>query len=184
VVARILRWLEWVANPALAGAAFLVLCLGVVTWLPALAAAATALRQWDRAFLDTFAAFGPAFRRLWKHGLVSTLAIAMLLANIAFLSGQPSPLAFAMLAAQVGLLLAAIPYHLALAVTRDPKAALVLAFGSWKRGALLLGTAVAAPIVALPLALGPLLFGPTMPLLVALHLAREEKDVPTQPGSA
>lgn len=180
MVGRILKWLEWVANPALAGAAFLLLSLGVVTWLPALAAAACALREWDRPFVGTFAAFGSAFKRLWKHAVLSTLAGAVLVANIVFLAGQPSPIAFGLLAAQVGILAAAIPYHIALAVTQDGKAALVLAFGSRKRGLLLLGAAVLAPIIALPLAVGPFLFGPTLPLLVALHLAR---DVPTQPGS-
>ena len=178
---RALAWLEWVANPALAGAAVLLLCLGVVTWLPALAAAATALRAWryegdSRCFAGTLAAFPAAFAALWRHAIASTAAIAVLLSNVLFLVNREQPIGLVLLSAQVGILVALIPYHLALAVTRAPGAALALAFGSWQRGLLLLAAALLTPLLTLPLALGPLLFGPTLPLLVAL--AMERKSVP------
>jgi hypothetical protein len=178
---RVLRWLEWVANPALAGLAIALLSLGVVTWLPALAAAANALRRWredgdQRCFAGTITAFGSCWRRLWKHSLVSTAAFIMLLTNIATLDGLWK-------APQIGILLALIPYHLGLAVFQDPRQAAVFAFGSVPRGLLLLGAALLAPLIALPLAVGPVLFGPTLPLLVALYLARHTgSGVPTQPG--
>jgi hypothetical protein len=165
---RILGWLEWVANPALAGLAFLTLSLGVITWLPALAAAGVALRKWreegdQRCFVATFQAFGQCWTKLWKHSILSTMAIVMLLTNIVTLDGIWR-------APQIGILLALIPYHLGLAILHRPREALVFAFGSLPRGLLLLGAAVLAPLIALPLAIGPFLFGPTLPLLVALHL--------------
>ncbi|MGH8794742.1 MAG: DUF624 domain-containing protein, partial [Stackebrandtia sp.] len=111
----VLRALEYVANPALAGAAFCLLCLGVVTWLPALAAAGRALRRWradgeQRCFVGVFEAFGDCWRTLWRHGLVSTAAFAILAANVVFLAAQPSPAAFALLAVQVGIAAALVPY--------------------------------------------------------------------------
>ncbi|MEV4411491.1 hypothetical protein [Catellatospora sp. NPDC049609] len=189
-----LRAMAWIAYPALAGLAFLLLSLAVVTWLPAYAAAGHALHRWrtgedERCFTGTIRAFGGYWRALWRHSLASTLACAVLVTNVVFLAGQPSPAAFALLAAQVGVLAALVPYHLALAAVAavdgpDPRTdraglrrrALVLAFGSPRRGLLLLAAAVAAPLVALPLAVGPLLFGPTLPLLLALHLAAPPQD--------
>jgi hypothetical protein len=82
-----------------------------------------------------------------------------------------------LLAVQVGGLAAFAVYHLALAVVagHDPSApaswrgrALVLAFGSPRRGLLLLAALLLAPVVALPLAVGPLLFGPSLPVLCGL----------------
>jgi hypothetical protein len=70
-------------------------------------------------------------------------------------------------------------YHLALAVVagHDPAAratwrarALVLAFGSPRRGLALLAALVLAPVIGLPLVLGPLLFGPSLPVLCGLLL--------------
>jgi len=46
VTRRALDWLGWLASPALAGAAFCILCLGIVTWLPAPAAVGFALNRW------------------------------------------------------------------------------------------------------------------------------------------
>lgn len=187
-----LRALEWVAEPALAGLAFCLLCLGVVTWLPAMAATADALRRWrddgeQRAFTATLAAFGPAWRLLWRDGLIATAAFAVLAANLVFLAGQAHPAAFALLAAQAGIGAALIAYHLALAAQaayREPQAtartlrrqAMILAFGAPARGLALLAAAVLAPLAALPLAVGPLLFGPTLPLLLALAFARRARD--------
>jgi hypothetical protein len=176
VTRRVLGWLEWVANPALAGAAVALLSLGVVTWLPALAAAAEALRQWrrdgeQRCFIGTISGFSAQWRRLWRHSLLSTAVFAVLAANVGFLAGHRAPAAFPLLCAQLGVLAALVPYHLALAVVGSPRAALVLAFGSPRRGLALLAAALVAPLLTLPLGLGPVLFGPTLPLLVALHLA-------------
>ncbi|MFC0097849.1 DUF624 domain-containing protein [Micromonospora marina] len=181
-----LRMLEFVAYPALAGCALLLLCLGVVTWLPALAAAAYALRQWrddgrPRPFLDTLEAFGRYWRRLWRHALLSTVAGLVLVANVVFLTTRPGVAALALLALQIGLVLASVPYHLALAVTaaRDPggdvrrwcRGALLFAFAAPRRGLALLAVAIAAPVLTAPLAVGPLLLGGTLPLLVGLWLA-------------
>ncbi|MGK5741405.1 DUF624 domain-containing protein [Micromonospora sp. URMC 103] len=192
-----LRMLEFVAYPALAGCALLLLCLGVVTWLPALAAAAHALQQWRddghaRPFLGTLEAFGHYWRRLWRHGLVSTVAGIVLAANIAFLATRPDAAALALLALQLGLVLVLVPYHLALAVTaaRDPQGdtrrwsrdALLFAFASPRRGLGLLAVAVAAPALTAPLAIGPLLLGATLPLLLGLRIA--DRAVEGRPGTA
>jgi hypothetical protein len=179
-----LRYLEWVANPALAGAAFCLLALGVVTWLPALAALATALQRWrrdgdTRCFTGVLAAFPAYWRVLWRHALVATAAPAAALVAILFLAGRPEPFAIPLLAVQVGGLAAFAVYHLALAVVagHDPAApatwrsrALVLGFGSPRRGLVLLAALVLAPVVGLPLVLGPLLFGPSLPVLCGLAL--------------
>jgi uncharacterized membrane protein YesL len=179
-----LRGLEWVAYPALAGAAFCLLAVGVVTWLPALAALAAALQRWrsdgdTRCFTGVLTAFPTYWRAMWRHALVSTAAPAAMVVAIAFLAGRPEPLAIPLLAVQVGGLAAFAVYHLALAVvaghdTAEPASwrarALVLGFGSPRRGLALLGALVLAPVVGLPLAVGPLLFGPSLPVLFALAL--------------
>jgi uncharacterized membrane protein YesL len=179
-----LRGLEWVAYPALGGAAFCLLALGVVTWLPALAALAAALHRWrcdgdTRCFTGVLRAFPGYWRALWRHALVATVAPAAILVAIGFLAGRPEPVAIPLLAVQVGGLAAFAVYHLALAVVagHDPGApaswrarALVLAFGSPRRGLVLLAAMVLAPLVALPLAVGPLLFGPSIPVLCGLVL--------------
>jgi uncharacterized membrane protein YesL len=177
-----LRGLEFVAYPALAGAAFCLLAIGVVTWLPALAAVATALDRWQRdgdtrVFTGVLAAFPRFWRALWRHALVATAAPAAMLCAIAFLAGRPEPVAIPLIAVQVGGLAAFAVYHLALAVVagHDPadaaswrRRALVLAFGSPRRGLTLLAAVVLAPVLALPLAVGPLLFGPSLPVLCGL----------------
>ncbi len=179
-----LRGLEVVAYPALAGLAFCLLALGIVTWLPALAAVAAALDRWrrdgdTRVFTGVLAAFPGYWRALWRHAFVATAAPAAMLVAVGFLAGRPEPLAVPLLAVQVGALAAFAVYHLALAVVagRDPAApaswrarALVFGFGSPRRGLLLLAALVLAPVVALPLAVGPLLFGPTLPVLCGLAL--------------
>jgi len=116
-----LRGLEFVAYPALAGAAFCLLALGIVTWLPALAAVAGALQRWrrdgdTRCFTGVLAAFPRYWRALWRHALVATVAPAAMLAAIAFLAGRPEPVAIPLIAVQVGGLAAFAVYHLALAV--------------------------------------------------------------------
>lgn len=182
----VLRWLEWVAYPALAGLAFCLLSLGVVTWLPALAAVASALTRWRqdgdaRCFTGVFTAFPAYWRALWLHAVVATAGLAALVAAVVFLAGRPEPVAIPLLAVQVGGLAAFAVYHLALAVVaghdrsgsgyRRPRLdALVLAFGSPHRGLALLAAVVLAPIMTLPLAVGPLLLGPTLPVLCGLVL--------------
>jgi uncharacterized membrane protein YesL len=185
-----LRALEWVANPALAGAAFCLLAIGVVTWLPAMSAAGHAMRAWrvdgdQRCFVGTVTAFGGYWRAMWRHALLST-AVAMVLAvNVVFLVGQPSPWALPLLAAQSGIGAAFVLYHLCLAavaaldgtgetgreIGRWRRRALVLGFGSPARGLGLLVVAAVVPVASLPLVLGPVLFGPTIPLLLAISLA-------------
>lgn len=181
----VLRALEWVANPALAGLAWCLLCLGVVTWLPALAATAHALHRWrsegeQRCFTGVFAVFGDYWRVLWRHSVVSTVALSVLIANLVFLAGRTSLIGFVFLALHVGIAAALILYHLSLAAVagRDPahpeqwrQAALVLGFGGW-RGPVLLTATIGAVVLTLPLAVGPLLFGPTLPLLLAMALDR------------
>ena len=176
--------LEWVAYPALGGAAFCLLALGVVTWLPALAALAATLHRWrrdgdTRCFAGVLRAFPRYWRALWRHALVATAVPAAILVAIVFLAGRPEPLAIPLLAVQVGGLAAFAVYHLALAVVagHDPAApaswrarALVLGFGSPCRGLVLLCALVLTPVVGLPLAVGPLLFGPSLPVLFALTL--------------
>lgn len=176
--------LEWVACPALAGAAFCLLALGAVTWLPALAALAAALHRWrrdgdTRCFTGVLAAFPACWRALWRPALPATAAPAAVLVAMAFLAGRPEPVAVPLLAVQLGGLAAFAVYHLALAVVvgRDPAAraarrdcALALGFGSPRRCLVLLAALVLAPVLSLPLAVGPLLFGASLPVLCALAL--------------
>lgn len=172
----LLRWMEWIAVPAAAGLACSLLSLGVVTWLPALAAAAQVLQRWrsdgdQRAFVGVFAAFGAQWRSLWRHSLISTAIGVVLLANLTFLAGRTG-VAFVFFAVQLGLAAAFLTYHLALAAAagrRDASArqtAIKLAFG--KYGVLLLLATVLAVLLTAPLGIGPLLFGPSLPLLLAL----------------
>jgi uncharacterized membrane protein YesL len=162
--------------------AFCLLSLGVVTWLPALAAVASALARWRqdgdaRCFTGVFTAFPAHWRGLWLHAVVATAGLAALVAAVVFLAGRPEPVAIPLLAVQVGGLAAFAVYHLALAVVAgdDPagavrRRALVLAFGSGRRGLALLAAVVLAPVLTLPLAVGPLLLGPTLPVLCGLLL--------------
>ncbi|WP_205808465.1 hypothetical protein [Micromonospora sp. HNM0581] len=181
-----LRLLEFVAYPALAGCALILLCLGVVTWLPAMAAAAHALQRWRadgraRPFLGTLGLFGHYWHRLWRHALLSTVVVAVLGANVVFLATHPGVPAGALFALQIGLILVLVPYHLALAVTaaRDPdgepgrwrRDAVLFAFAVPGRGLALLAAVVAVPVLTAPLALGPPLLGLTLPLLFGLRLA-------------
>jgi uncharacterized membrane protein YesL len=168
----------------LGGAAFCLLALGIVTWLPAFAAVAAALQRWrrdgdTRVFTGVLAAFPGYWRALWRHALVATAVPAAMIVAIVFLAGRPEPLAIPLLAVQVGGLAAFAVYHLALAVVagHDPAApgswqarALVLGFGSPRRGIALLAALVLAPVAGLPLAVGPLLFGPSLPVLCGLVL--------------
>lgn len=177
----LLRWMEWIAVPAAAGLACSLLSLGVVTWLPALAAAAQVLQRWrsdgdQRAFVGVFAAFGAQWRSLWRHSLISTAIGVVLLANLTFLAGRTG-VVFVFFAVQLGLAAAFLTYHLALAAAagRTPSArsnawrrtAIHLAFGS-RRGLLLLAATALAVVLTAPLGIGPLIFGPSLPLLAAL----------------
>ena len=180
-----LRVLEYVAYPALAGSAFCLLSLGVVTWLPALAAMAHVLERWradgdSRCFTGVFVAFPRYWRALWGHALASTAALAVLVAGIAFLVQRPEPVAIPLLAVQVGVFAAFVTYHLAVAVVAGAAGpqharprrwcaiALVFAFGSVRRGLGLLAAAVLAPAIALPLAVGPFVLGPSLAVLAGL----------------
>ncbi|QHY94410.1 hypothetical protein SSPS47_04620 [Streptomyces sp. S4.7] len=177
-----LRAMEFVAQPALAGAAFCLLALGVVTWLPALAAAGSALQDWrgdggGRPFTATLRAFPRFWRALWKEGLVATAVLAVLTLNCLFLLDTGSTTGLVLLPVQAGLMATVAVYALSLAAVRavgtdrDPRrAAAVLAFGSPRRTAALLLVLVLAPLAVLPIPLGPLLLGPTLPLLLALSL--------------
>ncbi|WP_328472684.1 hypothetical protein [Streptomyces sp. NBC_00448] len=182
---KALRAAEFVAYPALAGAAFCVLALGVVTWLPALAAAATALQSWrtdgsDRCFTATLRAFPAQWRRLRGEALLGTAVLLLCVSNTVFLVGRSGP-ALALLPVQAVLLAAAAVYAVALAVTTTlqpdadrrelHQAAAVFAFGSpWRTLGLVAAVAV-LPLSVLPVPLGPVLLGPTLPLMAALSLA-------------
>ncbi|MEU2671218.1 DUF624 domain-containing protein [Streptomyces sp. NPDC007164] len=189
----LLRRLEFVAYPAAAGAAFTLLSLGVVTWLPALAAMGHALQRWraesdSRCFTNTFAAFPQYWRSLWRHSLVSTAAAVVLAANIVHLLGRPEPWTFVLLAAQVGIAAALAIHHVALAAEagRSPhgtvrtwsRGALALGFGSAARGTALLGAVVSAALISLVVPLGPLLLGPSIPVLLALSFADPRRHTP------
>lgn len=184
--ASLLRGLEFLAYPAAAGAAFTLLSLGVVTWLPALAALGHALQRWrvegdSRCFVNTFAAFPRYWRALRSHSLVSTAAAFLLAANVLHLLGRPEPWAFALLAAQAGVAAALTVHHVALAaeagrwpdgtVRAWSRGALALGFGSAARGTALLGAVVSAALSSLVVPLGPLLLGPSVPVLLALSFA-------------
>jgi len=184
-----LRWLEYIAYPAAAGAAFAILSLGVVTWLPAAAAMAHALQSWrvdsdSRCFTGVFRAWRLYWRALLPHSIASTAALVLLGLDIAFLVGRREPVAFLLLAVQAGILAAFAIYHLALAVVaaQEPtrtvaqwrRAALAFGFGSVNRGTALLGAAIAAPILTIVVPLGPVLLGTTLPVLVALSISERE----------
>ncbi|WP_338693372.1 DUF624 domain-containing protein [Streptomyces sp. Q6] len=188
---RLLGVLERIAQPAAAGAAFTVLALGVVTWLPALAALAHTLQRWrsdgdNRSFTGVFAAFPRYWRALWRQGIVASAAVAVLAVNCLFLSGRSSPSAFVLLCAQAGLGAALLVHctafaaHAGLAPDEPParwhRRALALAFASPARGTALLGAAVSAVVFTLPVPLGPLLFGPSVPVLLALHFAAPQPE--------
>lgn len=183
---RALDWLGWVANPAAAGAAFTVLCLGIVTWLPALAAVGFALNRWrtdgdTRCFTGVFTGWRKYWRQLLPHSVLMTLAAVIAASNLSFLSGRSGPLVLTLFMIHVGLVAAAVTYHLALAVAagRNPsgsaadwrRTAFRLAFTSVPRGTALLGAAVAAPVFSLVVPAGPLLLGTTVPVLVGLLVA-------------
>jgi hypothetical protein len=195
-----LRGMEHLAYPALAGAAFCLLCLGVVTWLPALAAMAHALERWrsegdSRCFTGVLAAFPGYWHALWRHAVAATAGPAAVLATATFLAGRPEPVAVPLLAVQVGALAAFAVYHLALAVVagRDGPAAehprrwrgraLVLAFGSGRRSLVLLAAVVLAPVVTLPLAVGPFLLGTSLPVVCGLALLDRALSAPAVDGT-
>lgn len=183
----LLGGLGYLAHPVQAGAALLLLGLGVITWLPAAAAAAHALHRWrtdgDQAcFTATFRAFPHYWRRLWPLGIAAAAGAVLLSANLSFLYGRGGP-APVLLLAQLGLIAVAVPYLLAVAVVaaRAPErtthawlqGAAWFAFGSPARGTALLGAAVAAPILSIVIPAGPLLLGGTVPLLIGLIIAEQ-----------
>ncbi|MER8084850.1 DUF624 domain-containing protein [Streptomyces sp. NPDC094048] len=189
----LLRRLEFVAYPAAAGAAFTVLSLGVVTWLPALAAMGHALQRWraegdSRCFTNAFGAFPQYWWALWRHTLASTAAGIVLTANIVHLLGRSEPWAFVLLAAQVGIAAALVIHHVALAgeAGRSPhgtvrtwsRGALALGFGSAARGTALLGAVISAALLSLVVPLGPVLLGPSVPVLLALSFADPRRHTP------
>ncbi|GAA2796998.1 hypothetical protein [Kribbella solani] len=183
---RVLDLLGWVTFPAMAGAAFVVLALGIVTWLPALAGVGFALERWrrdgdSRCFAGVFTGWRKFWRPLLPHSILMTVATLVAVSNLWFLAGKSGPLVVALFMVHVGLLAAAITYHLALAVAaaRAPdelpttwrKTAFRLAFTSVPRGTALLGAAIAAPVFSLVVPAGPLLLGTTVPVLVGLLVA-------------
>ncbi len=183
---RALDWLGWLASPVMAGAAFSILCLGVVTWLPALAAVGFALNRWrtdgdTRVFTGVFSGWRRYWRPLLPHSILLTVAAVIAASNLMFLSGRSGSAALVLFMVHVGLVAAAVTYHLALAVAagRDPsgtaagwrRTAFGLAFTSVPRGTALLGAAIAAPVFSLVVPAGPLLLGTTVPVLVGLVVA-------------
>lgn len=183
---RGLELLGWVAQPAAAGVAFGLLCLGVVTWLPALAGVGFALERWrvdgdTRCFTGVFVGCRRYWRRLLPHSALMTLAAVVAISNLSFLAGRSGVLAVVLFMIHVGLLAVAATYHLALAVAaaRKPsgsaagwrRTAFRLAFTSVPRGTALLGAAIAAPVFSLVIPAGPLLLGTTVPVLVGLLVA-------------
>jgi hypothetical protein len=186
-----LRWMEWIANPALAGLAVTLLGLGVVTWLPALAAAAHSLDRWRRdgdpaVFRGTIAAFPAMWRRLRIPGVGCGIAMIILVADVVFLAGRPEVWAQALAAVLVGIGLALGTWAYALAVVTgtapaDDAAdrpagaappygpALRLAFGG-PGSLLIILSALAAGVLLLPTGIGPILFGPSIPLLIGRRL--------------
>ncbi|MCZ2264952.1 DUF624 domain-containing protein [Isoptericola sp. QY 916] len=186
-----LGWLEWLAHPVAAGAAFAILCLGVVTWLPALAAVGRTLRAWrtdgdGRSFTGVFRAFGAYWRPLLGHAVASTAGLALLLVDVVFLVGRSGPAAVVLVMLALGLLVASVPYHLALAVVAAARpdgsvrtwapGALWFAFGSVPRGTALLGAAVATPVFSLVVPAGPLLLCASVPVLVGLVILDQTED--------
>ena len=183
---RALDWLGWLASPVLAGAAFTILSLGIVTWLPALAAVGFALNRWrtdgdTRCFTGVFAGWRKYWRPLLPHSVLMTLAALVAASNLSFLAGRSGPVVLTLFMIHVGLVAAAVTYHVALAVAagREParsaaewrRTAFRLAFTSVPRGTALLGAAVAAPVFSLVIPAGPLLLGTTVPVLVGLLVA-------------
>lgn len=183
---RVLGWLGSLSNLVLAGAAFTVLCLGIVTWLPALAAVAFALQRWRvdgdaRCFTGVFAGWRQYWRALLPHSIASTIGLILAFSNLTFLSQQSGPAAVALFMTTIGLIAVAVVHHLALAVAagRDPEGSVAswsrtafrLAFCSVPRGTALLGAAIAAPVFSLVVPAGPLLLGTTIPVLVGLLVA-------------
>ncbi len=186
----LLRGLEYVAYPATAGAAGTILALGVVTWLPALAATAYGLQSWrrdgtTRIFTEVLRGWRHYRRTLLPHSVLALVAVLVLGTNLYFLAGRSGLAAFALFLGQVGILALIVLYHLALAVCagRAPdqtvrqwrRWALVLAFARPGRGLGLLATAVAATILTVPVPLGPLLFGASVPLLYGLYMADQDE---------
>ncbi|MFE5307015.1 DUF624 domain-containing protein [Isoptericola sp. NPDC056605] len=186
-----LGWLEWLAHPVAAGAAFAILCLGVVTWLPALAAVGHTLRAWrtegdGRSFTGVFRAFGAYWRPLLGHAVASTAALALLVVDVVFLVGRSGPAAVVLVMLALGLLVASVPYHLALAVVAAARpegsvrtwvpGALWFAFASVPRGTALLGAAVATPVFSLVVPAGPLLLCASVPVLVGLVILDQTED--------
>ncbi|WP_202868083.1 DUF624 domain-containing protein [Kribbella sindirgiensis] len=183
---RALDWLGWVAHPAAAGVAFTLLCLGIVTWLPALAAVGFALNRWrtdgdTRCFTGVFVGWRKYWRALLPHSVLMTIAAVIAASNLSFLSSRSGPLVLTLFMIHIGLIAAAVTYHLALAVAagRAPsgpaadwrRTAFRLAFTSVPRGTALLGAAIAAPVFSLVVPAGPLLLGTTVPVLVGLLVA-------------
>lgn len=194
---KALRAAEFVAYPALAGAAFCLLTLGVVTWLPALAAAGHALQSWrsdgsGRPFTGTLRAFPGYWRQLRREALAGTAVLVVCAADVAFLATSRGP-ALVLLPVQVLLLAAVVVYGLALATVAalEPgsgagklrRDAVAFAFGSPRRTLGLAAAAVVLPLAVLPVPLGPLLLGPTLPLMAALSVAAPAPR-PGQPAGA
>jgi len=186
-----MRGLGWIAYPAMAGMACTLISLGVITWVPALAATATTLRRWrvdgdEAVFTGVFTDFGVYWRKLWAHGLLVGVVGLVLVVNMAMLFNAGSALAMSVFSVQLGLGLVVVAYHLCLAAVAalhpaaDPgqwrRLALRHAFGCW-HGPVVLLAAVAITVVSLPLGIGPALFGPSVPLIIAL--ACIGRDQPT-----
>lgn len=187
--------MDGLAQPALAGIAVSLLGIGVVTWLPALAAAASRLDRWRRegdpaVFTGTFSEFVPLWRLLWRPAIGVGVALVIIVLDIGFLAGRPEPWAHALAAVLVGVGIALVTWAVALAVVcgtvvladdeqsagdertddavrldRVPWAA-ALTLGFGRPGGLLIIVALLAGFLLIPTGIGPFLYGPTIPLLV------------------
>ncbi len=101
-----LRWLAYPANLAFAGVAGFLLALGVVTWLSAAVAVGRSLHLWldgddDRVFTNTFRELACTWRRTLPLSVAATLALALVVADLAFLNTRDSAVAVVLAAAVV-----------------------------------------------------------------------------------
>lgn len=181
----VLRALEWVAYPAMAGLACSIVMLGVITWLPALCATARALRRWREdgdgsVFINVFRSV-PRYWRCWRTGAtLSGLAGVLLVCNSVFLVRQGSLPALALMVVQLFLLVALWNFLTWLAVytcreeSPTPRSSLrriafAAAFGR-PSGWLPVIVGVTVLVVLLPTAIGSLAYAPSLCLLIAQTL--------------
>ncbi|HEY8471133.1 MAG TPA: hypothetical protein VIL37_00655 [Natronosporangium sp.] len=163
---RLLAFLAYPANLALAGLAGFLLALPVVTWLVAWIAAGRAMHAWlaegdQRAFVNTFREFAAVWRRSLPVSVPATVVVTVLSVNLLFLGSQDTPVAFLFGAATIpvaaGVALVALMLPAAAAIEPDAR------MRQWLRGAVAL--AAARPLRSLLLLAIVAAFGATCTLL-------------------